>query len=81
MGAIATTTAQSVTATSLDRVIGGALVVSVEKLLEPLQELEIVLKPAFHQLVYGHYLHGGRQAETKSECTGMLQPFIYMKIK
>lgn len=47
------------------RVVLVPLVVRVEELLEPLQELEVVLELALHQFVYRDYLAGKKQAEIK----------------
>lgn len=43
----------------LDRVIVFTIVVGIEELLEPLNEVKIVLKPAFDKLLYGDNLSGG----------------------
>lgn len=46
-------------------VVLAAVVVGVEELLEPLDELEVVLEAALHQLVHGHDLGQGRRRRRK----------------
>ena len=36
--------------------IGSSIIVGIEELLEPLEELEVVLEPALHQPVHGNDL-------------------------
>lgn len=51
--------AQRETSPRLQRVVLSAVVVRVEKLLEPLQKLKIVLEPALDQFIYRNNLQFG----------------------
>lgn len=56
-GARAWTKAEDAALASFEGVVRRAVVVGVEELFEPLEELEVVLEPALYQLVHGDDLH------------------------
>lgn len=52
------------TPSGVDRIIFSSIVIRIEELLEPLQELKVVLKPALDQLVHGYNLQFVRKPQT-----------------
>jgi hypothetical protein len=50
------TTAQRLAPTSYIAIIISTIIIGIKKLLEPLKEFKIVLKPAFNQFIYGDNL-------------------------
>lgn len=50
------TTAQRLAPTSFIAIIISTVIIGIKKLLEPLKEFKIVLKPAFNQFIYGDNL-------------------------
>lgn len=58
-GGVGASIAHCFAAAGRPRVVFGSPVVGVEELFEPLQKLEIILKPALNQFVDRHYLEWG----------------------
>lgn len=74
LGGIGASCSHSFAAPCSQGVVLGSPVVSVKELLEPLQELKVVLESTLHQLVYWHYLRSRHDKAKRKEQNKKITP-------